>query len=442
MKFDNGVILSYTKLRTLVLKLSYPLRGATKWSLFDHLTTCCLSGHDPRMGRRISVGVLFAVLCFFTACDSSSSSADPDPIAEVSSSGGGDEVFSSSSVTDKRTSSGESSKSSSSVKPDSNGSQKSSSSGKKNNSSSSEGGVVSSSSSDSEIICNDGDLDTLRSGLYIIYRKCENGTWVKDHYDVLSASSSSSSDAHYDMTEQYYCNGSLDNCENMSDDYIDPRDQHVYKTFLYQKEKNGTYLYRFRIFASNLNYGKQIMSDVVNSNDNVVEKYCYNDDEWYCDNGFGGMYTWSEAMGLPKACDSLFVDSSAACKDSFVPPEGRIEKLGEHVQRQGVCPEGWHIMNEWEWLQFSGWSGGALASSILWTATNVTGFSALPVGSLNDGKFESFGMLTLFWIPQEKSESNAMMHEVDSKYQMNGTPSKHLAASIRCVEDYEDSRWK
>ncbi|OWV27400.1 pseudouridine synthase [Fibrobacter sp. UWB1] len=26
----------------------------TKCSLFDHLATCCLSGHDPRMGRRIS----------------------------------------------------------------------------------------------------------------------------------------------------------------------------------------------------------------------------------------------------------------------------------------------------------------------------------------------------------------------------------------------------
>jgi uncharacterized protein (TIGR02145 family) len=244
------------------------------------------------------------------------------------------------------------------------------------------------------------------------------------------------------MTEQYYCNGSLDNCKNMSDDYIDPRDQHVYKTFLYQKEKNGTYLYRFRIFASNLNYGKQIMSDVVNSNDNVVEKYCYKDDEWYCDNGFGGMYTWSEAMGLPKACDSLFVDSSAACKDSFVPPEGRIEKLGEHVQRQGVCPEGWHIMNEWEWLQFSEWDASALRSPGDWSGSNNIGFSALPAGVFEKGKFEALGQLADFWKPQEKSESHAMMHDIGSKFQSNITPPKSQAVSIRCVEDYEDSRWK
>ena len=59
------------------------------------------------------MALVFAV---FTACDSGSSSTDPDPIAEVSSSSGDDEVFSSSSVTDKGTSSGGSSKSSSSVK--------------------------------------------------------------------------------------------------------------------------------------------------------------------------------------------------------------------------------------------------------------------------------------------------------------------------------------
>ena len=389
---------------------------------------------------RLVLALVFA--CIFAACgDDSSSSVSPEPAGDSSSS-----VFPASSGDLQSSSSQKNSdkdKSSSSVKSGDD-SQKSSSSvnGKKNNSSSSYG-EGKSSSSNTETICNDGDLDTLHSGLYIIYRKCENGTWVKDHYDVLPASSSSSSDAHYDMTKQYYCNGSPDECENMFDDYIDPRDQHVYKTFLYQKKKNGEYLYRFRIFASNLNYGKQIMGNVSNSDDNVVEKYCYNDDEWYCDNGFGGMYTWSEAMGLPKACDSLFVDSSAACKDSFVPPEGHTVKLGADVQRQGICPDGWHIMNDWEWLQFSGWSGGALASPVLWHGSNYVSFSALPTGVLDvNGKFDAFGLLTEFWKPQEENESHAMTHEVDADYQMNLTPPKHLAASIRCVEDYEDPVWK
>ena len=41
------------------------LSGAVRRSLFDHLATCCLSGHDPRMGRRISVALSFVL--FFTA---------------------------------------------------------------------------------------------------------------------------------------------------------------------------------------------------------------------------------------------------------------------------------------------------------------------------------------------------------------------------------------
>ena len=390
---------------------------------------------------RLVLALVFA--CAFVACDSGSSSADPDPVAEVSSSSGDDGAISSSSVTDKGTSSGGSSRSSSSVKSGDDSQKSSSSSDKKNNSSSSEGGVVSSSSSNSETICNDGDLDTLRSGLYIIYRKCENGTWVKDHYDVLSASSSSSSDAHYDMTEQYLYQGK-ENTEKMTDDFVDPRDQHVYKTFLYQKEKNGTYLYRFRIFASNLNYGKQIMSDAVNSDDGVVEKYCYNDDEWYCDNGFGGMYTWSEAMGLPKACDSLYVDSSAACKDDFVPPEGHSLKLGVYVQRQGICPTGWHVMNASEWMQFRDVLSIGLSSSVIWSGANSTGFSALPVGWLDKGEYKYFGDWAKFHEPQEfdDNQEGAKSHYIVDNNHTESNSRKDYAASIRCVEDYDQPLWE
>ena len=386
----------------------------------------------------LAMALVFAV---FTACDSGSSSADPDPVAEVSSSSGDDDAISSSSVTDKGTSSGESSKSSSSVKPGDD-SQKSSSS-KKNNSSSSSGDGDSSSSSSTETICNDGDLDTLYSGLYIIYRKCENGTWVKDHYDVLTPSSSS--DAHYDMTEQFYCDGSSE-CECASEDFTDPRDNQVYKTInVYTKDADRNTIVAYRVFAENLNYGQQIKKDVVNSDEKVVEKYCYNDDEWYCDNGFGGLYTWSEAMGLPKACDTLFVDSSAACRDSFVPPGGRIEKFGWYVHRQGICPEGWHVMNYVEWLKFSGISVLALKSSIAWldwVGDNDYGFAALPVGYLKDGEYDLFGKFSFFWEPQEFNNVGAKSHHIAERRHDEGNIRKDYAASVRCVEDYEDTLWE
>ena len=382
-----------------------------------------------------SVLVLSVLLTMLVACgDDSSSSASPEPIGDSSSSVN----QSSSPITDKGTSSGGSSKSSSSVKSGDDSQKSSSSSGKKNNSSSSEEGVVSSSSSNSETICNDGDLDTLRSGLYIIYRKCENGTWVKDHYDVLPASSSSSSDAHYDMTEQFYCNG-YPECEYASEDFTDPRDKQVYKTLTYVFLDSG---HVYRVFAENLNYGKQITKNSLNFDDNAVEKYCYNDDEWYCDNGFGGLYTWSEAMGLPKACDTLYVDSSAACKDAFVPPGGRSEKLGFYVQRQGVCPEGWHVMNGREWLRLNDVSYRGLSSSVIWQGWNSSGFSALPVGYLKDGEYVNFGEWAIFFEPEEFNVTGAKGHYITDPAHREANIRKDYAASVRCVEDYEDPFWE
>ena len=390
--------------------------------------------------KNVFLGSVFAIALVFSACDSSSSSADPDPIAEVSSSGGGDENLSSSSITDKGKSSSGSSKSSSSVKSGDDSQKSSSSSGKKNNSSSSEGGAGSLSSSNTEIICNDGDLDTLYSGLYIIYRKCENGTWVKDHYDVLTPSSSS--DAHYDMTEQFYCNG-YPECEYASEDFTDPRDKQVYKTInVYTKDADRNTIVAYRVFAENLNYGKQIKNGVLNSDDNAVEKYCYNDDDWYCDNGFGGLYTWSEAMGLPKACDTLYVDSSAACKDAFVPPGGRSEKLGFYVQRQGVCPEGWHVMNGREWLHLNDASYRVLNSPIIWHGWNNRGFSALPVGYLKDGEYVNFGEWAIFFEPEEFNVTGAKGHYITDPDHREANEYKGIAASIRCVEDYENPFWK
>ena len=374
---------------------------------------------------RLVFSLVFA--CIFIACGDESGSSAPDPIGEISSSSNED-LGSSSSVAEKN--------SSSSVKPGDDSQKSSSSSEKRNNSSSSEEGVVSSSSSNSETICNDGDLDTLRSGLYIIYRKCENGTWVKDHYDVLAPSSSS--DAHYDMTEQFYCNGYPD-CEYASEDYTDPRDKQVYKTLTYVFLDSS---HVYRVFAENLNYGKQIMKGSLNFDDDAVEKYCYNDDEWYCDNGFGGLYTWSEAMGLPKACDSLFVDSSSACKDSFVPPEGHSEKFGFYVQRQGICPEGWHVMNGREWLRLNDVSHRGLSSPIVWHGWNSRGFSALPVGYLKDGEFVDFGGWAVFFEPEEFNAEGAKSHYISEQAHREANDYKNIAASIRCVEDYEDTLWE
>ena len=300
----------------------------------------------------LAMALVFAV---FTACDSSSSSADPDPIAEVSSSSDNDENLSSSSVTDKGTSSGGSSRSSSSV------------SGKNSSSS-----VVKSSSSfsivDWHIPCEGG------SGIWEIDDEkyvCEEGFLVP----YIPPSSSSSSSAKTYPYKDKFKEDSVFNEEKSYGTFEDPRDGQEYRTIVI---KTGyVSVPEFEVFAQNLNYGTQIKLGTSVFDDNEVEKFCYDDDPWYCDHYFGGLYSWSEAMGLPKACDSIQTGTSSNCPDSIA--KGIVyESDWIYLQIQGVCPNGWHVMNELEWRAMIGADESAYrATSKASNGSNGNGFSAL-----------------------------------------------------------------
>ena len=76
---------------------------------------------------------------------------------------------------------------------------------------------------------------------------------------------------------------------------------------------------------------------------------------------------------------------------------------------RGLCPEGWHVPDEYELNALSAHlggdavSGGKLKAPTLWNApntgaTNSTGFSALPGGSrAQDGSFSGLGSVGLYW---------------------------------------------
>ena len=66
--------------------------------------------------------------------------------------------------------------------------------------------------------------------------------------------------------------------------------------------------------GENLNVGSMVTSYGSMNNDGMTEKYCYGNTLAGCDNNYGGLYLWGEAMGYV---------------------------TGEGVQ--GICPSGWHI---------------------------------------------------------------------------------------------------
>ena len=223
--------------------------------------------------------------------------------------------------------------------------------------------------------------------------------------------------------------------------FKDPRDNQEYKTVLIKTSyKNPS---EFVVFAQNLNYGTQIKLGTTEFDDNKVEKYCYNDDSWYCENYFGGMYSWSEAMGLPKACDSVWTGTTPDCPDSVA--TGIVyDSDWDHVQIQGACPEGWHVMNEVEWRSMIGGreNGNYSALSRATSGANSYGFSALLGGSgycTDVGcEYKYIAEYASYWFPKEKggARANCMDLEISAFYYDRSYP-KTTAYSVRCVKDYK-----
>ena len=368
---------------------------------------------------------LSLVLAVFTACDSSSSSADPDPVAEVSSSSGDDGAISSSSVTDNGTSSGGSSRSSSDIN---------SSSSKKETVKSSSSALLESSSSvsiaDQKIPC-----DTLQHGIYHIG---DEEFVCKEGFLAPYVPPSSSSAKVLPFKEKFKID-SVFNEEKTYGSFEDPRDGQIYRTIVI-KTKSATSP-EFEVFAQNLNYGTQVNLGTTVFDDNEVEKFCYDDDPWYCDNYFGGLYSWSETFGLPRACDSVWTGTTPNCPDSIATGIKSVYDW-DYLQIQGICPEGWHVMNENEWRAMIGADESAYwATSKASNGSNGNGFSALFGGGAfydeNGCKYSGIAEYAHYWYPQELSDKAAKNIDLyKTKVDKASRYYKFYGLPVRCVKDY------
>ena len=417
-----------------------------------------------------SVLVMSVLLTMLVACgDDSSSSVSPEPAGDSSSSVN----QSSSSITDKGTSSGGSSKSSSSVKSFSsssnNGQNGSSSSSRyKTCTSEKEGVEAYISQEESWCICTNGFWipvsssssgyvlrDSLCSSDYEGWTQyipqlqqeflCENGRWVPMSSSSVTPSSSSK---YYDMSrlfvnEKGYSYG----------EFTDPRDGQVYKTIRYKVYYDYYGLDSLTFFAQNLNYGKMIPGGTQMTDST---KFCYDDDPWYCDNGFGGLYTWATVMNFPATCDS-FAMGSAKCPveyDLMKNPIPAFQKNLDFVFHQGICPDGWHVMDREEWgMVMEGtvtMDGASYLGAVLW-GSNQRGFSLLPAGELVSQMPHSSESLVLYdgmkeyayhWLPGEyESDENdgilGLVAYVARDYLNRGAGQKKVfGLSVRCVQDY------
>jgi len=189
-------------------------------------------------------------------------------------------------------------------------------------------------------------------------------------------------------------------------------------------------------FMENLNVGVMINGSSDQTDNSIIEKFCYDNDPDNCDT-YGGMYQWPELM-------------------HYTTIEGT----------QGICPEGWHVSTDSDWKILEGtvdsqfpvgdpqwdgmyWrgfdAGGNLkdTGTIHWNppntgATNQSGFTDLPGGFYND--WRNFGYLHYssdYWVASEFNGNSAWGRSLNNVSQLvyRDIAPKMRAHYIRCLQD-------
>jgi uncharacterized protein (TIGR02145 family) len=178
--------------------------------------------------------------------------------------------------------------------------------------------------------------------------------------------------------------------------------------------------------AENLNVGIQINGNVEQTQNAIIEKYCYNEDEANCAI-YGGLYEWNEMM--------QYASTSGV---------------------KGICPTGWHLPTDEDWatvvtiLGGESVAGGKMkstgtieAGTGLWNspnngATNESGFTTFPAGfRASNGVTCSLGLHGYWWSSsQSNSDKGLYQHVTYLNSSINrDSNDKTYGLSARCIKD-------
>ncbi|MFA4942477.1 MAG: FISUMP domain-containing protein [Patescibacteria group bacterium] len=193
------------------------------------------------------------------------------------------------------------------------------------------------------------------------------------------------------------------------DTLIDSRDLKSYPTILI-----GTQCW----IAQNINVGTMVTGVTAQTNNSIIEKYCYNNSESFCDT-FGGFYQWDEAM-----------------------------QYTEVERAQGVCPSGWHIPTDSEqnildqFLTVSPYTCNASRSGTWGCATAGTsikdpnGFNAGLTGNRNpNGSFGNAGSFGFLWSSSINGTSAWFRYLNTTNAVSRAASDQSSGYSVHCLKD-------
>ena len=376
------------------------------------------------------VAVLAAFFALSACDDSSSASSDETGVSSssvessdssVTLSGASAESNGSSNETKDKSSSSENKSSSSTKETKDSSDSKSSSSVKTGGSSSSNKDKSSSSvsSSSSEITdyvglpC-EGILSDGNTGKIYL---CVDGRYV------LYVPTESSSSGPYEPFDQTLpLNGVLSEKYKI---FTDSRNGRVYYYLTIVGRDTNYVKDSIQVMAQNLNIADTTLKAGENmTDDEKIERYCYNDDTTNCDR-YGGLYQWAEMMGFNDSCNTK------SCAHLI------------QENHQGICPKGWRIMNINDFqiaLTSTDDHANGLRSGYIFSGSNKSGLSLTGSGAyFNQREFADLDSAFYMFYPSESvfQDKVLALGQVISRYNDGaGTArgSKFDAFSVRCVK--------
>ena len=242
----------------------------------------------------------------------------------------------------------------------------------------------------------------------------KDGKWNNRDSVIPASSSSSETKQSSNSAKDTYLNPDIAYGE-----MTDSRDGHVYKTV-----KIGEQVW----MAQNLNY-------------EAATSYCYNDSTDYCEK-YGRLYTWAASVDKSEKECGLGNECNLA--------SGNI---------RGVCPDGWYLPSEDDFVTLIDAVGGKKGAStklkslsgwrdddgVSGNGTDTFGFSALPVGVGMQG-FYGEGYNTHFWGSTECGSASAAdkgyscasimsLDYDDVDVNLRSYAAKDFKFSVRCIKD-------
>jgi uncharacterized protein (TIGR02145 family) len=172
--------------------------------------------------------------------------------------------------------------------------------------------------------------------------------------------------------------------------------------------------------SENLNFGSRIDGIFDMSNNNIIEKYCYDDLESNC-NSLGALYQWDELM-------------------VYTTQQGT----------QGICPVGWHVPTDTEWFQlanfvdltvnnpsYQGWMGIDCGTKL--KEGGETEFEVIMAGERlwDTGEFMYLALKGFFWTSNQHYSSMSWFWsmDIDNPAIYRQAAMKTYGLSIRCILD-------